>query len=152
MSRTEKTEFDCIAEAYSSIVENALGMKAKHNYYEQYKMQYLKPIIENHRERRKRVKVLDYGCGIGLLSYEIGRTCKRVTIHGYDISSESIKNIPDSLRIDGNIFTSELGDLEAEYDVAILSVVLHHILPVERDIVMDNIYTRLRRGGCSGNY
>lgn len=147
MKTTERTQFDFIAEDYDSIVEEVIGIKGGHNYYEQYKVQYLKPLIDKQRNDRQYVKVLDYGCGVGLLSNEIMKACNKIIIHGFDVSSESIKSVPDRLRVEKNLFTSNLGDLEKGYDVAILSVVLHHVLPQDRKEVMKNIYSRLRGGG-----
>ena len=71
-----------------------------------------------------------------------------MTLHGFDVSEESIRNVPDELRIRSNLFTSRLDDLDDDYDAALLVTVLHHVLPKnERRIVMQNIYTRLRAGG-----
>ena len=71
-----------------------------------------------------------------------------MTIHGFDVSSESIKQVPNEIRTGKNFFTSSLSELEGDYDIALLVTVLHHVVPVsERPGVMQNIFRRLKPGG-----
>ena len=57
-------------------------------------MIYLGKIIKKYKVK----KILDYGCGIGTLSQFIHVTFPELVIHGFDISSKSIKDIPEELK------------------------------------------------------
>lgn len=142
----QKSEFDNIAEKYSELVEDGMILKGNdHEYFNQYKLFYLRPYFALYNGR---AKVLDYGCGVGLLSQTIQDCFPKTVIHGFDVSSESIENVSDELRKrQNNLFTAEIGALHYDYDIAILSTVLHHVSLEERQQVIDNIYARLSIGG-----
>lgn len=142
----QKNKFDDIAEKYSELIEDGMILKGNsHEYFNQYKLFYLKPYFISYNGK---VKVLDYGCGVGLLSQKIQEYFPQAVIHGFDVSSESIDNISDKLRNkQDNLFTTAIEDLHYDYDIAILSTVLHHVSLEEREQVVENIYCKLRTGG-----
>ena len=148
----EPVEFDAVAQNYSDIVDDDLSVALKgnpHEYFNQYKLYYLRKILAAQKlDHASPLKILDYGCGVGLLSQALFHEIQDITLHGFDVSEESIRNVPDELRINSNLFTSRLDDLDNDYDAALLVTVLHHVLPKsERHTVMQNIYSRLRPGG-----
>ena len=148
----EPPEFDSLARNYSELVDDSLSTAIKgnpHEYFNQYKIYHLRKILASQKfSASSTLKVLDYGCGVGLFSQALYREMPDMTLHGFDVSEESIRNVPDELRISSNIFTSKLDDLDDNYDAALLLTVLHHVLPKnERHTVMQNIYSRLRPGG-----
>ena len=139
-------EFDDIAGDYSELVETGMVLKGSdHEYFNQYKLFYLEPYMKKlHGE----FKLLDYGCGVGLLSRTIQSRFPRAAIHGFDVSAESIDNVDLELRNKSqNRFCSNLEDLDEDYDIAILSTVLHHVPISERMDVIGNIYKRLKKYG-----
>ena len=146
-STINKAEFDTIAEEYSRILEQDISAVLKgnpHEYFEQYKMYHLKKIFSPSAH----IKVLDYGCGIGLFARTLSRTFPAMTIHGFDVSSGSVQKISPELRKGSNRFTSNLDELDTDYDAAFLITVLHHVLPVsDRTGAVRNIFSRLKPGG-----
>lgn len=142
-------EFDDIAPNYRSIIDETLAVQGDdlQQYFSEYKAFYIKEIIEKHFGYKKRVKILDYGCGVGSLAVEIHRLVPFCCIHGFDISEESINHIPDELRKAGNRFTSSTDVLDRDYDIAIVCNVMHHVLPDERKPILDQIRDRLSRKG-----
>jgi len=89
---------------------------------------------------------LDYGCGVGALAKHLRGTFPATRIDGYDPSAESIARVEDSLRKQGQ-FTASLEETHNDYDLVILSNVLHHIPPPERGAVLAKIVSKLAAGG-----
>ena len=141
-------EFDIIGSKYDDMVKKALSIESSHEYFESYKVMHLKNIMKKIGHKSEKFRILDYGCGVGLLSAQLMKECEDITIDGFDVSAESIAYIPDFLKKQPEcIFTSKLTDLSNEYDMAILSVVLHHVAIDKRPDVINNIYSKLRGGG-----
>lgn len=114
------SEFDRIADSYRDDVESGMVLRGNdHGDFQAYKMLYLGKIIKKYNVR----KLLDYGCGVGTLSQVIHTSFPNVTIHGYDISSKSIENVPMELKKYPNFFTSDYKMLDHDYDLVILSTV-----------------------------
>ena len=151
-SPTARPEFDQFAESYSDNIDDTLSVGLKgnpHEYFNQYKIYYLRKIFNEQKKLTSSpLKILDYGCGVGLFSMTMFNAFPDIVIHGFDVSVESIKQVPQEIRTGSNIFTDSLKDLDSGYDIALLVTVLHHVVPVsERPGVMQNIYSRLKPGG-----
>lgn len=147
-----KAEFDTIAENYSELMKQGMVLKGAgndHAYFTAYKMYYLRDFIKKCRQKNspKIVKILDYGCGIGIVSRAIADTFPNVIVHGFDISAESIK-CADGIRHGKNIFfTSDLHKLDKNYDLCLCCCVLHYVPEEGRNVVVRNIYKRLKKDG-----
>lgn len=133
----DATDYEECVNAETSILGNS------HEDFNIYKMQYLKPYLDVDHS----IKLLDYGCGIGLLSRTIQRNFKNVILHGFDISTEEIKNLVPELQRPGNRFTSNLDEIDDDYDVILLATVLHHVPPETRDEVINICYEHLSYKG-----
>ena len=152
MQRADKRQerlFDAYAENYVNGVDNELSAVLKgssHEYFNRYKIFYIKKLFQ---KLSQPLKILDYGCGVGLFSRTISDVIPNVTIYGFDVSSKSIEQVPSELRIKNhNRFTSNLDELDSDYNIALLVTVLHHVETyIERIEVMTNIYQRLSKGG-----
>ena len=145
-----KTQFDDFAEDYELIVDESLSSAIKgnpHEYFTQYKIYHLRKFF-THTKSNSPLKVLDYGCGTGSLSQALFNAFPDSVIHGFDVSSESIKQIPSEIFTGNNRFTSDLETLDSDYDIALLVTVLHHVIPIsERPNVIRNIHSRLKPNG-----
>lgn len=146
-----KAEFDDVAGRYSAMMEQGMVLKGSdHEYFTAYKMYYLKEYIQLCRNRnpKKVVKVLDYGCGIGIVSRAIAKSFHKVIVHGFDISSESIKCANEMKHGKNVMFTSSADHLDDNYDICICCCVLHHVTDREmQNEIVQNIYRRLKKGG-----
>ncbi len=143
------SDFDRVADRYADLVQDAMMLHGSdHAYFNQYKLFYLKPLIENKQRALGRpVKFLDYGCGIGLMAKVLQTAFPSMILHGFDVSAQSIADIDVGLKCGGNRFTDCLQDLDNDYDIAFLCTVLHHVDIEEREQVLRNIYARLSNQG-----
>ena len=91
-------------------------------------------------------KVLDYGCGVGLLSACLLEHLPQASVHGYDVSAGSIAHVPYQIKQQG-LFTSDIHQLRLEYDAVVVANVLHHVEPVERQAVIHNLRDFMAPGG-----
>lgn len=106
-------------------------------YFSEYKARYMA-----RRLGKSAPKILDYGCGVGLLSQRIKDAMPLATVDGFDISTESIRHVSAGLRKHG-VFTSELQELRAGYDAVVVANVLHHVSVPERPAVVSSLCRRL---------
>ena len=100
-------------------------------------------------------RVLDFGCGSGASTMVLHRLVKGAEIYGVELDKRLIRVAkaralyygfpPDHLVTspDAQTLPTELGS----FDVVVLSAVWEHLLPVERPIVMRQIWSLLRQGG-----
>lgn len=89
-------------------------------------------------------RVLDAGCGPGVLAMKLARRYAHMEVAGYDLKSEFIKdNLPSNLRLEHR----DLLDLREheKYDFVYSIDVLEHIPDNER--VVQNIWYALKDGG-----
>jgi SAM-dependent methyltransferase len=91
-------------------------------------------------------KVLDFGCGVGLLARFLPYYLPNCELHGYDPSRSSLDMIPPELSARGK-FTSFKEQLHSDYDLIVVANVMHHVpLELRRNIVID-LRKRLSVGG-----
>jgi 2-polyprenyl-6-hydroxyphenyl methylase/3-demethylubiquinone-9 3-methyltransferase len=77
--------------------------------------------------------VLDIGCGVGLVDYELGRTRPGIRILGIDISTESIARAREHHALPNVEYASiDLEQVGGRFDCVLLVDVLHHVPPDER--------------------
>jgi SAM-dependent methyltransferase len=88
--------------------------------------------------------ILDYGCGIGNLTTLL--TEQFSDVHGYDPSAESIRLARQ--RAPGAKWYEQERDLPDEhFATAVLSGVLHHVVPAERNQLLVRLRPKLKEGG-----
>lgn len=132
--------FDRFAERYQEIVDASTGDASA--YFAQLKASYLATLVT----RGFSGKVLDFGCGIGLVSRALAHALPDAQLHGFDPSSDSVARVPAELQVRGR-FVTDLAALDEDYGVAVLANVLHHIRPAERAAAITEIVGRLAPGG-----
>lgn len=136
-------EFDAFAATYEQSLDSSIGITGESfDYFAAYKATYIARKVAPSGPAR----VLDYGCGVGLLSNHLYRLMPEKRIDGFDLSEESILRIGPDLQMQG-IFTSQLCLIGGEYDVIILANVLHHVRPENRRELIGSVAARLRTGG-----
>jgi 2-polyprenyl-3-methyl-5-hydroxy-6-metoxy-1,4-benzoquinol methylase len=117
------TEFDHFSDNYEEILNQSLKISGYGaEYFAEYKARYTKRLFS----KSFKGKILDYGCSVGLLSYFLKKYFPASVLHGYDTSSESIRRVDRSL-VEHGIFTTQNDQLDQNYDLIVVSNVLHHI-------------------------
>jgi len=133
-------EFDKFAHRYRQILDASVGEDSE--YFAEAKARYLARLLPAGFDG----KLLDYGCGVGLVAAQLATWFPNAELHGYDVSSESIAEVPEPLTRKGR-FTADGEALDADYDLVLIANVLHHIRPVDRQARIDDLAARLGPGG-----
>ncbi len=136
-------EFDEYATNYKQVVAESIRITGESSeYFAAYKADYIARKIAP----RPGTKLLDYGCGIGLLSAQIRKRLPQVRVDGFDVSKSSLGQVEPALLSQGT-FTTDQSELHPHYDVIVLANVLHHVSPTERDSLLKQVSSRLARNG-----
>jgi 2-polyprenyl-3-methyl-5-hydroxy-6-metoxy-1,4-benzoquinol methylase len=136
-------EFDTFAAAYQDLVSDSVRLTGESSdYFAAYKAAY----IARRVAPRPGTKVLDYGCGVGLLSQRLHNRLTEIQVDGFDPSKDSIARI-DAALLEQGVFTSNLEALAPRYDVIVISNVLHHVKPTERADLVRQLASRLSEEG-----
>jgi SAM-dependent methyltransferase len=135
--------FDAFAADYEGILDRAVALSGESSsYFAEYKARYLASVMPPGFAGR----VLDFGCGVGLLSACMRRLWPLARIDGFDVSEESLGRVAPALAGAG-LFTSDLGRLSRDYDLVVLGNVLHHIAPADRRSTVCDLALRLAPRG-----
>jgi len=135
--------FDRFAHDYTHVLDRGVAFSGESSaYFADYKAQYLARLLPSGFAG----KVLEYGCGVGMLAAAVKRDLPSCELHGFDVSTESISKIEPGLAARGH-FTSCLADLDCNYSVVILANVVHHIAPENRQAAIRELAERLDAGG-----
>lgn len=137
------SEFDAFAATYEQSLDASIRITGESfDYFAKYKAAY----IARNVAPKGPAKILDYGCGVGLLSKHLHALMPEAQIDGFDPSEESILRVAPELRLQG-AFASEECLIGRDYDVVVIANVLHHVRPQERRELLRNVAARLRAGG-----
>lgn len=136
-------EFDAFAATYEQALDASIGITGESfDYFARYKAAY----VARNVARRGPAKILDYGCGVGLLSRHLRDLMPGKRVDGFDPSVESIARVGSELRSQG-IFTSDVKEVGRDYDTIVIANVLHHVKPQERQELIRGAVSRLGAGG-----
>lgn len=135
--------FDQFAETYQQIhTENIRVTGENSEYFAQYKARY----ISRQMGPQFSGKILDYGCGVGMLSSYMKEAFPLAVVDGYDISEESLATVDSRVRAQGT-FTSDWSAVGHAYDLIVITNVMHHVPPRERQAVIERLRDRLAPQG-----
>jgi len=138
-------EFDRFGPSYENILNCDVKLSGENaEYFANYKAECIRSVLGEDFSGR----ILDYGCGVGLISEYLARhfDTDKAEISGYDISTESIKKARTRTK---NIrFTSDLKEIDKEpFDAIVVANVLHHIKKEERTAFLKEVKSLLKKNG-----
>ena len=137
-------DFDQYAGTYGRLLDQSVALSGETSqYFAEYKARYIAAAMAPTNSRNK---ILDFGCGVGLLSAALKTSLPDVTLHGYDVSPESLVKIDSALLQNGR-FTAELTSLDSDYDAIVMASVLHHVPVNQRTDIMIELANRLADDG-----
>ena len=136
-------QFDQFSKDYKDILDQHVSASGESSeYFTEYKARYIAKLVPTGAP----VKLLDFGCGVGLLSSFLKKYLPKCILHGYDVSSASIHMVDADLAAQG-LFTADTSKLDNDYDLIVVSNVLHHIDPPDRQTAILGLRDRLAAGG-----
>ena len=136
-------KFDEYSTNYTQLVDQSVSISGEAaEYFSEYKARYLARLAGRDFAGR----VLDYGCGVGVLSRFIKTHLPYASVDGFDVASGSIEKVLPELKKQG-CFSSDLAGLRRDYQLAVIANVLHHVVPRDRQAVMAEIAGRLASRG-----
>jgi 2-polyprenyl-3-methyl-5-hydroxy-6-metoxy-1,4-benzoquinol methylase len=135
--------FDQYADRYQGVHgENVRVTGENSEYFARYKARY----VARRVGAQFAGKILDYGCGVGMVSGFMKKLLPMATVDGFDLSAACIANVDSDVRAQGT-FTSDWSELAHDYDVVVVSNVMHHVPPAKRLEVIASILDRMAPGG-----
>lgn len=136
-------EFDRFADSYRTVLDQGVAASGESSeYFADYKARWLASRLGHGFAGR----ILDYGCGVGLLTACLLRHLPAARCTGFDVSSDSIAAVPADVA-GGAQFTSDLREIDSDFQLIVLSNVLHHVPATERDALIQTLVGRLAPGG-----
>jgi SAM-dependent methyltransferase len=144
----QKPEFDQYSQNYSSDIESVIGsFGQKHDFFIQVKADLLIPIFNRLATGKSGAKVLDIGCGVGLLHPYLVNSVEKLA--GTDVSGSSIeiarRNNPG---VDYSVHGGEtLPYADGTFDCALAVTVMHHVPPEQWQAFMTEAARVVRPGG-----
>jgi len=136
-------QFDQFAGNYQQVLDRAVAASGEGSaYFAEYKAQYLARALP----KRSFTRVLDYGCGVGLLSGFLQKHLQPARLDGFDVSVGSIEAIPSFLK-DKGTFTSDRNQLRDDYTLIVIANVLHHVDPADRPTIVKDLASQLNDCG-----
>jgi ubiquinone/menaquinone biosynthesis C-methylase UbiE len=137
-------EFDRFSEKYEELHNKNVSITGETGeYFAAYKARYIAAMIVP----RPGCKILDYGCGVGLLSKQLKEQLPHARVDGYDVSQGSLDRINPELKLQGTFTCRPRELVERSYDVVVLANVLHHVKPQDRQDIISEAGGKLGRSG-----
>lgn len=131
-------KFDSYAKDYLDLHQKSITITGEApQYFAEYKLACIKRLIGEARD----LPVLDYGCGIGMVTAELTKSFDEVV--GFDPSEASLQLAKD--RVPKAHFINDPAEAkDAHFGLVVMSGVLHHVLPEERDDLLRTAHAKLR--------
>lgn len=140
---TETTSFDRYAANYQELLNRSVSISGESGkYFAEVKACYLAAVLGSDFDGR----VLDFGCGIGLLSNVLLQYMPAAKLDGYDPSEACILSLNPELTKHRR-FTAVRDDLRCDYDAVVVANVIHHVPPRERLNTVEFLAERLSSKG-----
>jgi SAM-dependent methyltransferase len=135
--------FDRFAGDYKQVLDQSLAVSGQDSsYFAEYKARYLRRLLSPNFSG----KVLDFGCGVGLLSGFLKKHLPAIQLDGFDVSQDSIREVDPILAAQGS-FTCDWSQLARDYQLIVIANVMHHIPSQQRKDVIQELADRLKPGG-----
>jgi len=136
-------EFDGYSQTYEQLVNKSVWVTGESvEYFADLKARYLARSVGHEFCG----KILDFGCGVGLLSRVLLSYLPSCALHGYDVSSASVELVPAEVSARGK-FTSLEQELDTDYELIIVANVMHHVPGPDRQKLILGLGKRLGKKG-----
>jgi SAM-dependent methyltransferase len=137
----DREKFDSYASDYVSLHERNIAITGESpEYFAVYKLRCLERFLGPDFD----LPVLDYGCGVGMVTQQLSTRFSEV--HGFDPSAESVAAARDRAPR-ARFHTAAEQVPEGYFGLVVMSGVLHHVRPSDREGVLRSAIQTLRPGG-----
>jgi ubiquinone/menaquinone biosynthesis C-methylase UbiE len=143
-------EFDEFTKDYSDQINAAIAFSGQsHDFYTKVKAEYLTELLEGELPGSQTLRVLDVGCGHGIIHPFLTQPGSRMEITGIDVAATVIEEArlmhPG---IDYDVYDgSRLPYEDASFDAAFTICVMHHVPPPEWPGFLAEMRRVVRPGG-----
>lgn len=136
-----ESHFDGLVKDYRDITTQQHAFFDKDtSYLQEYKVSIAKELVTNP------ASILDYGCGIGLLQDFLSSYFPHAQIIATDISTKSLEFVRQNYPETTSVNHDEA--LLSNYDLILVSCVLHHVPPFDRLALLERLSQALTPRGC----
>jgi 2-polyprenyl-3-methyl-5-hydroxy-6-metoxy-1,4-benzoquinol methylase len=136
-------EFDDFASRYRDLLDQSVAASGESGeYFAGFKAQYVSRILGSDFSGT----ILDYGCGVGLLTGYLLQSFPQAQVLGFDPSPASIRMASPEVASRAHL-TAEETALPPKVDAIILANVMHHVPRAERRSLMAALAERLSPSG-----
>jgi SAM-dependent methyltransferase len=140
MTDPSPAKFDRYVESYDSLHAANVAISGEDtDYFARYKVACLR-----RKGVAKTARLLDFGCGIGNVTAKLVE--EFVDVHGYEPSHMSANKARERLP-SLPVYDDISAVPDASFSAAMLSGVLHHVVPAERRAVMSQVLQKIEPGG-----
>jgi SAM-dependent methyltransferase len=141
------SEFDQYVDDYKVMLDESLGLLGKSNdYYLLQKINFLK----NATQQINILSIMDFGCGLGGATCMLKNAFFETRVVGADISELSLEKAREhyaSIEFGCTTDKKFIDSCVGAFDIIYVANVFHHILPSDRNSVMESLKFMLREGG-----
>jgi ubiquinone/menaquinone biosynthesis C-methylase UbiE len=132
--------FDDFASNYENHITESFGSIDNNvSYYHSAKAKILKKELNYYPK-----KILDFGCGVGLMLRYLKENFKQSEFYAYDDSSKSLNYIKSKYK---DVTCINNLNLDIKFDLIFVSNVIHHVKSEERNDLFKKIYECLNEDG-----
>lgn len=150
MNKPVKPEFDQYAADYTDLHRASISASGEDPaFFAAYKARYMAAWLGAETSATQ-LSLLDFGCGVGNTIAHLQQAFPASTLHGVDLSGESIRLATASHSANATFRTIENARLpheDASFDIVMAACVFHHIPPIERAHWIGEIRRVLKPGG-----
>ena len=132
MKENQKIVFNERAHIYKETLKKSVKISGfSPDYFNQYKIEELLSRLKKENRQDEPLKILDFGCGIGLSDSYLAKSFPNAGIYGCDISDESVKIAQEENAQFKNliyaVYDNEKLPFDEKFDVIFVANVFHHI-------------------------
>jgi len=148
----KQQEFDAHAKEYTEVLDGSLGFSGEGSaYFAEYKIRDLhRELTEQGADTSARLRLLDFGCGVGTSMPHARRHFARAELLGVDVSERSLDlarsrhgNLARFFLMTGDELPAEAAAVDAAYAMC----VFHHVDESRHVDLLSKVRTRLNPGG-----
>ena len=132
MSKEQILSFDEKVDTYIKMLNNQAKFTGYHyEYFQKYRVDDLKNEAEQHLSKCDKLKILDFGCGMGLVISFMSEIFKDAEIYGCDISEKSLEICKQTYSDKSNIHIEKITNnkmpFNEKFDIIYISNVFRYI-------------------------